>query len=76
MSTGQTPWSSLGPDHYPKSTHGGTHGSGRIRARGWSCWMSVGGVLLGPGGVQFPSVGECQGWKTGVGGWVGGGAPS
>jgi hypothetical protein len=29
----------------------------------------VGGVALGSEGVQCPSVGECQGGKTGVGGW-------
>jgi hypothetical protein len=32
----------------------------------------VGGVALEPEGVRCPSVGECQGGKTGVGGWVGG----
>jgi hypothetical protein len=31
----------------------------------------VGGEALGPEGVQCPSVGECQGRKTGAGGWVG-----
>jgi hypothetical protein len=31
----------------------------------------VGGVALGPEGVQCPSVGKCQGGKTRVGGWVG-----
>lgn len=34
------------------------------------------GEAHGPEGVQCPNVGECQGGKTGVGGWVGGGAPS
>ena len=69
VSTGQTPQSSQGLDYQPKSTHGGTHGAGRlICGRGWLCWTSVGGAPLGPEGVQCPSVGECQGKKTGVGG--------
>ena len=34
------------------------------------CLTSVGGVALGPEGVQCPSVGECKGWKVGVGRWV------
>jgi hypothetical protein len=29
----------------------------------------VGGEALGPEGVRCPNVGECQGRKTGVGGW-------
>lgn len=33
------------------------------------CWTLVGGVALGPEGVVCPSVGECQGGKTEVGGW-------
>jgi hypothetical protein len=32
----------------------------------------MGGVALGPVGVQCPSIEECQGRKTGVGRWVGG----
>jgi hypothetical protein len=36
---------------------------------------SVGGEALGLEGVRWPSVGECQDWRTGMGGWVGG-APS
>jgi hypothetical protein len=33
----------------------------------------VGEAALGPKGVECPSVGECQDWKSaGVGGWVGG----
>jgi hypothetical protein len=31
--------------------------------------MSLGGAALRPEGVQCPSVGECQGCKTGVSGW-------
>jgi hypothetical protein len=53
--------------HQPKNTHGGTDGSGSICGRGWPCWTSVGGVALGPESL-CPSVGECQGIKTGVGG--------
>jgi hypothetical protein len=51
VSNGQTPWSSQGLDHQPKSTYGGTHGSGPICGRGWPCWTSVGGAALGPEGV-------------------------
>jgi hypothetical protein len=31
---------------------------------------AVGGEALGPEGVRCSSVGECQGGKTGVGGWL------
>jgi hypothetical protein len=31
----------------------------------------MGGEALGPEGVQCPRVGECQGGKIGMGGWVG-----
>jgi hypothetical protein len=31
----------------------------------------MGGQALGPEGVPCPSVGECQGGKTGVGRWLG-----
>jgi hypothetical protein len=48
-----------------------THGSGHICGRGWPCWTSVGGEVLRPKGTQCPSIGECQGRKTGVGGWMG-----
>ena len=68
VSTGQIPWSSQGLDHQPKNTHGVTHGAGYICGRGWPCWTSVGEEALGPEGVQCPSVGVCQGGKTGVGG--------
>jgi hypothetical protein len=27
-------------------------------------------VALGPEKVRYPSVGECQDWKEGVGGWM------
>jgi hypothetical protein len=44
----------------------------------WLCmWQritllaSVGREALGPEGVHCHSVGECQGWKMGAGGWVG-----
>jgi hypothetical protein len=71
VSVDQTPWSSRGLDHQPKSTHGGTHGSSSICGRGWICWTSVGGVTLRPEGVRCPSVWECQGGKTAVGEWIG-----
>jgi hypothetical protein len=41
-----------------------------ICGKGTPCWASVGGEALGPEGVQCSSVGECQGEKTGVDGWV------
>ena len=66
-------WSSWGLDHQQNNAHGGTHGSGRICGIGRPCWTSVGEAALGPKGVECPSVGECQDWKSaGVGGWVGG----
>jgi hypothetical protein len=42
-----------------------------LRPHMWPCWTSVGGAALGPENVQCHSVGECQGRKWGVGGWVG-----
>ena len=66
----QDPWSSLELDNQPKYTHGGTHGSGSIFRKGWTCWTSVGGEALGPEGALYPSVEECQGRKMGMGGWV------
>jgi hypothetical protein len=71
VSTGHSPWNSRGLDHQPKSIHGGTHGTGHICGRGWPSWTPVGGEAHGPEGVQCSSVGECQGGRTGVGGWVG-----
>ena len=59
-----------GLDHQPKSTHGGTLGSGHICCRRWPFWISVGGAVLGSEGVQCPSVGKRQGRKAGVGRWV------
>ena len=61
------PRSSWGLDHQPKNTHG----PGHLCGREWPCWTSVGGEALGPEGVQCPSVGEYQGGKMEVGGWVG-----
>ena len=72
MSTDRTPIpSSQELHHHPKNTHGATRSAGCICDRGWPCWTSVGGEDLGPEGVQCPSVGECQGRRTGVGGSVG-----
>jgi hypothetical protein len=70
VSTGQThpPGSLKGLDHQPKKIHGGgTHGSGHICEREWTCWTSVGGEALGPEGVQYHSEGKCQEGKTGMG---------
>jgi hypothetical protein len=71
VSTSQTPRSSWGMGHQPNSTHGGTHGSCYTCDRGWPCWTSLGRMALGPEGAQCPSVGEWQGKKARVGGWVG-----
>jgi hypothetical protein len=65
--TGQNSRSSRGLDYQPKSTHGGTHGSGHICGRGWPCWTSVGGEALSLVGVPCPSVRGCQDGKAGVG---------
>jgi hypothetical protein len=35
----------------------------------WSCWTSVGEEALRREGIQFPSVGKCQGRTIVVGGW-------
>jgi len=50
------------------STHGGAYDSSHICSRGWHSAASVGGKALGPVKAHFPSVGECQGFKVGVGG--------
>jgi hypothetical protein len=58
-------------NHQPKSSLEETHGSSCICSRGWSCRASVGREDLSPVKAQCPSVGECQGGKLGVGGWLG-----
>jgi hypothetical protein len=63
VSTGQTPWSSLGLDHQPKNTHGATHGADHICGKNG---------LVGYQWEERPlglSVGKCQGRRVGVGGW-------
>ena len=60
------PQSSRGLDHHPKNIHGVTHKAGHLCVRGYPCWTSVGVEALGPEGVRCPSVGECQGGRTGV----------
>jgi hypothetical protein len=72
ISTNQTPQSSHGLNHQPKSTRGGTHGSRCICSRGLPYLVSMGGEALGPVEARCPSVGECEGTEAGVG-W---GAPS
>jgi hypothetical protein len=54
VSTGQTPWCSQGLDQQPKSTHGGTHGTGHVCGRGWPCWASAGREALGPVKARYP----------------------
>jgi hypothetical protein len=68
----QIPQSSQGLNYQPKSTHGewGTHSSSHIFSRGWPCWVSVEGEILGPVKVQCPSVAKWQGREVPVGGWV------
>jgi hypothetical protein len=60
-------WISWGLDHQTNSIHGGIHGSSWVCGIGWT---SVVGESLGPVGVLCPSVGEFQGGKAGVSGWV------
>jgi hypothetical protein len=67
--TNQNPLSSWGLDHQPNSTHGGTHGSSHICSRGWPFQTSIGGEVLCLVMAQCPSIRECQGRETGVGGW-------
>jgi hypothetical protein len=62
--------SSLGLNHQPKKTHGGTHGSSCIYRGGWLSWSSMGGEVLGPVQVLCLSIGKCQGQETRVGGLV------
>jgi hypothetical protein len=61
-----------GTKHQPKKTHDGTHGSNCMCSRGWSSWSSIEGEALGPLKIICPSVGECQGQKAVVGGWLAG----
>jgi hypothetical protein len=70
ISTNQMPQSFQGLDHQTKSTYGETHGSSCICSRGWPCWASMGGEVLGSVTVLCPSVGECDCREAGVGGWV------
>jgi hypothetical protein len=37
---------------------------------------NMGGAAFGPKGTQCPIVGECQGRKVEMGGWMGAGVPS
>ena len=62
MSTNQTPQSSQGLNHQPKSTHGEMHSSSHIRSRGWPCGTPI-RKALGPVKCQCHSVWECQDGK-------------
>jgi hypothetical protein len=64
------PQKSLGLNYQPKSAHGGTHGSSCICSRRWPCQSSMGGEVVGPVKALCPSVEECQGQESGVGGLV------
>jgi len=69
ISTNQPdPQSTQGLNHQPKNTHVGTNGSSHICSIGWHCLASIGGEALCPVKAHFPSVGECQCGKVGVGG--------
>jgi hypothetical protein len=69
VSTGQTPCSSWGLDHQPKSACGGTHGSGHICSRVWpSCYQWDERPL---GLRVFDAPGDCKCGETGVGKCVG-----
>jgi len=52
------PQSSQGLHHQPKTTHGGTHGSGCICSRGWPYLASMGWEALGSIEAQYYSVRE------------------
>jgi hypothetical protein len=69
MSTNQTPQSSRGLKHQPRSTYVGTHGSSHIYSREWPSWASVGGEALGPVKAGYPSVGKFEGGEAEAGGW-------
>jgi hypothetical protein len=69
ISTNQYPApSSLGLNHQPKKTHGGTHGSRCICSRGWPSRSSMGGEAIGPVKVLCPSIGDFQDQEAGIGG--------
>jgi hypothetical protein len=70
IQTNQYPESSLGLNHQPKKTHGGTHGSSCICNRGWPSWSSVGGEALGPVKILCINIEEFHGQEAGVGGLV------
>jgi hypothetical protein len=70
VSIGRTSWSSWALDRQPKNSHRAIHGAGHICGREWPCWTSAGGEAIGSESVRCPSVGECQGSRTEVGGWV------
>jgi hypothetical protein len=71
ISIDQTLQSFQGLNHQLRSTHGGNHGSRRIRSRGYPCWTSMGGEALGSVKDWCPSVGEFKIEEAGVGRWVG-----
>ena len=62
----QYPHTSLGLNHQPKKTHGGTRGSSCICSRGWPSQSLMGGEDLDPVKVLCPSIGECQGQAGGL----------
>jgi hypothetical protein len=69
VSTGQTPLELLGTGPPTKEY------TWRDRCLQPHMWqrvaLSVEGEAPGSEGIRCPNVGECQGGKTGVGGWVG-----
>jgi hypothetical protein len=77
-STNQTPQSSQGLNHQPKSTHGGIHGFSHICSRGWPCLASVGGEALSARVVRWEWVSGLESTLTEAGagrkGWGRGGS--
>jgi hypothetical protein len=67
ISTNQTPKSSQGLNHQPRSTHGGTHGYCHTCSREWPCLASREGDALGSVKAWLLSVGEFEGGETGMG---------
>jgi hypothetical protein len=65
ISTNQSPQSSQGLNHQPKSTYGGTHNSSWMCSRGLPYLVPMGGKPLCP--VEAPRVRECYGTEVGVG---------
>jgi len=71
ISTNQSPQSSQGLNHQPKSSHKRTHGYCHICSRGWLVSHPMRGETLGPVKVQCPVGNATAARQEGVGGLVG-----